>query len=61
MIARYTRKEMGEIWSERARFQTWLDIEILACQAQSKLGSVPAKAVSVIRRRAKFDPTRSRF
>ncbi len=58
MIARYTRKEMGDLWSERARFQAWLDIEILACQAQSRLGIVPAKAVPVIRRRAKFDPKR---
>ncbi len=58
MIARYTRKEMGELWSERAKFQAWLDIEILACEAQSKLGIVPAAAVRVIRKKAKFDPAR---
>ncbi len=58
MIARYTRKEMGDLWSERAKFQAWLDIEILACEAQSKLGIVPAAAVKVIRKKAKFDPAR---
>jgi adenylosuccinate lyase len=58
MIPRYTRKEMADLWSDTARFQTWLDIEILACEAQAKLGIVPAKAVSVIRKKAKFDPKR---
>jgi adenylosuccinate lyase len=58
MIPRYTRKEMGDLWSERAKFQAWLDIEILACEAQSKLGIVPPGAVKVIRRKARFDPAR---
>ena len=52
MIPRYTRKEMGDLWSERAKFQAWLDIEILACEAQSKLGIVPPAAVKVIRQLA---------
>jgi len=58
MIPRYTRKEMGDLWSERAKFQAWLDIEILACEAQSKLGIVPPGAIKVIRRKARFDPAR---
>ncbi|HLF14936.1 MAG TPA: adenylosuccinate lyase [Bacteroidota bacterium] len=58
MIQRYTRKEMGDLWSERAKFQAWLDIEILAAEAQSKLGIVPPEAVKVIRKKAKFDPAR---
>jgi adenylosuccinate lyase len=58
MIARYTRAEMGEIWSERAKLQAWLDIEILACEAQARLGIIPPDAVKVIRRKADFDPDR---
>jgi len=58
VISRYTRKEMADLWSDTARFGAWLEIEILACEEQAKLGRVPPKAVSVIRRRAKFDPAR---
>jgi adenylosuccinate lyase len=55
MIPRYTRKEMGKIWSEENKFRLWLEIEILACEAQAQLGLVPKEAVSKIRERAKFD------
>ena len=55
MIARYTRPEMGAIWDEQNKFQIWLDIEILACEAQAQLGLIPADAVKAIRSRAKFD------
>jgi len=56
MIERYTRKEMGEIWTERNKFQTWLNIEILACEAQAELGLIPKDAIPSIRQKAKFDP-----
>jgi len=58
MIRRYTRPEMGNIWSEENRFRVWLDIEILACEAQSELGVIPQKALTTIRRKAHVDVKR---
>ena len=58
MIARYTRPAMGKIWTDENKFQTWLDIEILACEAQAELGIIPKEAVNVIREKAKFDSKR---
>ena len=55
MIERYTRAELGAIWSEQARFQSWLDVEIAVCQAQADLGLIPATALAEIKARAKFD------
>jgi len=54
MITRYTRPEMGNIWTEENKFQTWLDIEILACESQAELGVIPKDAVNTIRAKAKF-------
>ncbi len=54
MIDRYTRPEMGRIWSEEHKFETWLEVEILACEAQRDLGRIPAEAVEVIREKAAF-------
>lgn len=58
MIARYTRPEMGAIWSEENKFRTWLDIEILACEAHAELGVFPKKSAKTIRRKAAFDVRR---
>jgi adenylosuccinate lyase len=55
MIARYTRPAMGRIWDEHNKFQIWLDIEILACEAQAENGVIPREAVDVIRAKASFD------
>jgi adenylosuccinate lyase len=55
MIARYTRPAMGRIWEDHNKFQIWLDIEILACEAQADLGVIPREAVEVIRAKATFD------
>lgn len=60
MIARYTRPEMGRIWSEENGFQKWLDVEILATEALSRLGKVPIAAVARIQKRARFDVKRIR-
>lgn len=49
---------MGRIWSDENRFNIWLQIEILAVEAHSKLGLVPESAVEEIKRRAKFDINR---
>jgi adenylosuccinate lyase len=58
MIQRYTRPEMGTLWTDEAKFQTWLEIEILACEAQAELGLVPPEAIPVIRERADFSVER---
>ncbi|MBM2804674.1 MAG: adenylosuccinate lyase [Deltaproteobacteria bacterium] len=60
MIARYTRPEMGRIWSEENSFQKWLDVEILAAEGLAKLGKVPKAAIGRIRKKARFDLKRIR-
>ena len=57
MIERYTNPEMGNIWSEQAKYQTWLDVEIAACEANCKLGKIPPNAMETIRS-GKFLPER---
>ncbi len=54
MIRRYTRPAMGNIWDEENKFRIWLEIEILACEAQAELGVIPREAVKVIREKARF-------
>jgi len=49
---------MGRIWEDRNKFAIWLEIEILACEAQAELGVIPKEAVRVIRERARFDVAR---
>ena len=58
MIPRYTLAEMGAIWTEEAKFQSWLDVEIIACEAWAELGRIPPAAVESIRTRAGFDVKR---
>ena len=58
MIPRYTRPEMARIWTEEKKFQTWLDIELLACDALAELGEIPREAVREIREKARFDVER---
>jgi adenylosuccinate lyase len=55
MIERYTLPEMGKIWEDEFKYHTWLKIEILACEARSLLGEIPAEDVEVIKKKAKFD------
>ena len=49
---------MGKIWEDENKFRIWLEIEILACEAQTQLGVIPSEAVDVIRAKAKFDVAR---
>lgn len=58
MIPRYTRPEMGKIWTDENKFAIWLEIEILACEANAELGLVPKEDVKIIREKAKFDVKR---
>jgi adenylosuccinate lyase len=54
LIARYTRPEMGRIWSEENRFRTWLKVEIAATETLAEAGIVPKSAARAIRERADF-------
>lgn len=60
MIERYSREEMTNIWSEQNRFEAWLEVEILACEAWSKLGHIPEEDVKLIRENAKVDVDRAK-
>jgi adenylosuccinate lyase len=60
MIQRYTRPEMGRIWSEENGFQKWLDVEILAAERLAQLGKVPKAAVARIKQNARFSVSRIR-
>src|SRR5438105_4331749 len=58
MIDRYTLPEMGALWSEEARFQKWLDVEIAVCEVHAEMGTIPVEALEQIKSRAKFSVTR---
>ena len=49
---------MGDLWTDEYKFQTWLQVEIAVCEAQAKLGKIPAEAVETIKEKAKFDVAR---
>ncbi|MCK7605199.1 adenylosuccinate lyase [Geobacillus stearothermophilus] len=55
MIERYTRPEMGAIWTEENRFKAWLEVELLACEAWAELGVIPKEDVRRLRENASFD------
>lgn len=58
MIARYTRPEMGHIWSIESRFQCLLEVEVAVAEAQSEVGMIPKKAALEIKKKAKFSVAR---
>ena len=58
MIERYSRPQMRAIWTEENKFDAYLKVEILSCEAWSKLGVIPAADVEKIRRDARFDVDR---
>jgi adenylosuccinate lyase len=58
MIPRYTHPEMGAIWSEQRRYETWLEVELAAADAMADAGIVPAEAARELRARAAFDLAR---
>src|SRR5215471_11880999 len=58
MIPRYTRPEMGRIWSDQNKFQQWLEVELAASEALAELGVVPAEAARLLRQHAGFDVAR---
>ena len=58
MIARYTRPEMARLWSDEARFERWLRVEVAATRAQEEEGLVPRGTAQAIAARARFDVSR---
>jgi len=55
MIERYTLSKIGNIWTDEHKFSIMLKIEILACEAMTKLGMIPKKALEKIKKNAKFN------
>ena len=55
MIDRYTLPEMRALWSEQRRYEIWLEIEVLACEAMADFGFIPREDSTAIRARARFD------
>ena len=58
MIARYSRKELVNIWSEENKYKIWLDVEIAAAQAMEKLGQIPKGVSSTVRKKGKINVQR---
>src|SRR5579864_4932490 len=58
MIPRYTRPEMGRIFSDENRFAGWLEVELAAAEALAETGEVPMEAARALRRHAGFDVAR---
>src|SRR5437588_7656369 len=54
VIDRYSRPQMRDIWADQRKFQIWLEIELLACDAMAELGQIPKQDAAEIRKRAKF-------
>ena len=60
MIERYSRDEMSSIWTDQNRYEAWLEVEILACEAWSELGYIPKEDVKKIRENAKVNVGRAK-
>src|SRR5262249_41619556 len=58
MINRYTHPEMGRLWSDHHRYETWLQVETAASEAMARAGLVPAEAARDIRAKGAFDVAR---
>jgi adenylosuccinate lyase len=58
MIQRYSRPEMASLWEPEQRYRAWLDVELLACEANARLGLIPAKALATIKKKAAFNVRR---
>lgn len=55
MIERYTRERMGSLWTDKAKLEKWLKVELAVCEAMAKLGLIPSKSLAKLRK-AKVDP-----
>src|SRR5262249_39319226 len=55
LISRYTREEMGRVWSDANKYSKWLEVERAATETLAEAGQVPAEAAAMIRSKAKVD------
>src|SRR5699024_4445826 len=58
MIDRYTREEMGAIWTEENKYQAWLEVEVFACEAWAEMGVIPEADIAKLKQNAAFDQER---
>jgi adenylosuccinate lyase len=58
MLARYSRAEIADLWSDESRFRLWLEVEIAALEGMAQVGLVPESAVQAVRERGNFDVAR---
>lgn len=58
MIERYTRPDMGRVWTEENKLAKWLEVELLTCEALAERGEVPRDAVVRLRQRARVNVAR---
>ena len=58
MIERYTLPEMGKIWTDDFKYSTWLQIEVLACEARFEMGEISKKDLDVIKQKANYNSAR---
>lgn len=58
MIERYTRERMARVWTDENKYKTWLEIEVLICEAYAELSMIPADDMKNIREKARFDVAR---
>ena len=58
LIPRYTREEMGRVWSDANKYSKWLEVELAATETLAEAGQIPATAAAVIRSKAKVDAAR---
>jgi len=58
VIPRYTRSEMGNIWTDQNKFQKWLEVEIATAEVEAEAGLIPKSAARAIRRKANFEVER---
>jgi len=55
LIDRYTLPAMGAIWEDQFKYNSWLQIEILACEARAGMGEIPKEDLELIKQKARFD------
>ena len=58
MIERYTLPEIGAVWTEEAKFQSWLEVELAVCRARARLGEIPSEEVEELAEKADFSVER---
>ncbi len=58
MIERYTRPEMGALWTDENRYRKWLDVELAVCEAWAKAGEIPPSSLQTIKKKAGFSVKR---